>query len=86
MSGSTREGTRHEVVAAGAPAIRVRARRRASRAGLKAVPLFVAGTFRRRVYVAVGSMVDVAVNELGARLTQVDLIAEEPRPETPSTP
>jgi hypothetical protein len=85
MSGSTREEARHEVVAAGAPAIRARSRRRAARPGLKAVPLFVAGTFRRRVYVAVGSMVDIAVNELGARLTQVDPIPEEPRAEPPPT-
>jgi hypothetical protein len=53
---------------------------------LKAIPLFVAGTFRRRVYVAEGSMVDFAVNELGARLTQVDLLVEEPPPSPPPPP
>lgn len=40
------------------------------------------GVPRLRVYVVVGGMVDVAVHELGARLTQVEPSAEE----TPADP
>ena len=53
------------------------------KAGRRAVPLFVDGIPQRRVYVAVGSMVDVAVQELGARLTQVEPLVEELPPGAP---
>jgi hypothetical protein len=61
-----------------------RARLRAARsgAGLRVVPLFIDGVPRLRVYVALGGMVDVAVHELGARLTEVEPSAEE----TPADP
>jgi hypothetical protein len=84
MQGRTRDGAQVDVSAAGGPAVAKRVRRRAFAAGLRAVPLFVGGAARRRVYVAAGGMVDVAVRELGARLTQVEPVLGEPGLESAS--
>ena len=66
------------VAAARGRARRARPRAALSGAGLRVVPLFIDGIPRLRVYVAVGGLVDIAVRELGARITEVEPLRESP--------
>jgi len=88
MASEGRGGLFGDWIVRGVASVRKRARRARigpgiMEAGLRAVPLFVDGIPLRRIYVAVGSMVDVAVQELGARLTEVEPLVDESPPGAP---
>ncbi len=80
MGSESHTGFPAGLAARGVAASRARSRRGPGRPRLRVIHLFVDGVPRLRVYVTAGGMVDVAIRELGARLIEVEPLADGPLP------